>query len=78
MTCIQVIVMGSAYSAVPHCLSIVACPGSAVESKTACKKRKMGVNLSLAPTSTRRGPDGELQLAMTDVVCGFRERIVLP
>ena len=32
-------VMRSAYSAVPHCLSIVACPGSAVESKTACKKR---------------------------------------
>ena len=46
-----------AYSiVVPHCLSMVSCPGSAVRSNTTCKKRYMDVNFHVHPPQLGEGP----------------------
>ena len=54
-----------AYSiVVPHCLSMVSCPGSAVRSKTTCKKRYMDVNLHVHPPQLGEGPMCILRIAI--------------
>ena len=62
-----------AYSiVVPHCLSMVSCPGSAVRSNTTCKKRYMDVNFHVHPPQLGEGPMCNSQYAFFIVPCHAR------